>query len=574
MITMKFQGINITATLALLAIPMEIKTQSGESWIFNEVNMKFLLSIVILLITGLSLRSQMSIDPVEGSVSYITSQSVYVKFKSTQGIKAGDTLYMEQEGKLIPVLTVTSISSISCVCVPVSAIKVKVADKIIAKPGLEPGTEIKGGSEENIQDVVVVPADSDTLKQKLSRQPKQKITGRFSIASYSNFTSADPDLSQRMRYTFSLKGNNLGNTRLSAETYLSFAHSNTNWDEVQENLFRGLKVYNLALRYDFKNNLSVLFGRKINPRISNVGAIDGLQVEKTFGSFTLGAFGGSRPDYRDYGFHFGLMQYGAYLGHDFTPAKRKGNMQTSVAVAEQTNNGFTDRRFAYFQHANSLIKNLYFFGSVEMDLYKKLNGASQSTLDLSNLYLMLRYQIIKPLSVSVSYNTRQNIVYYETYKDYIERLIEQETMQGYRIMASYRILKNLTFGAKAGYRYRTDDPKPSRDLYGYVNINRVPGLNASANLSVTILESSYLKGNIYSLGLNRDLIPGKVSAGLYYRYVGYDYVNIELLSVQHVGELDLTWRIIKKLSLSVYYEGTFETSVTFNRIYTNVSYRF
>jgi hypothetical protein len=536
--------------------------------------MKFIFSLTIALVIGLSLRSQTADEYIAGSVSYITSQSVYVKFPSTGGIAEGDTLFFNQRDKLVPALIVRSLSSISCVCEPVSNAALKISDSIIAKPNQVRAEEPAVVEQGDQPETKIVPADADTVKPQVAVLSKQTITGRFSVASYSNFNSAEPGLSQRMRYTLSLKGNNLGNSGLSAETYLSFAHSNSNWDEVRENLFRGLKVYNFALRYDFKNKFSVFFGRKINPRISSVGAIDGLQAEKTFGSFTLGAFGGSRPDYRDYSFNFGLLQYGAYLAHDFTPVKGKGNMQTSVAVAEQTNNGVTDRRFSYFQHSNSLVKNLYFFGSVEMDLYSKLNGTAQTTLDLSNLYLMLRCQIIKPLSVSVSYNARQNIVYYETNKDYIERLIEQETMQGYRVMANYRMLKNLTIGAKAGYRYRTDDPKPSRDLYGYVNINRVPGINASANLSVTVLESSYLKGNIYSLGLNRDLVPGKVSAGLYYRYVGYDYVNIEMLSVQHVGEIDITWRIVKKLSFSVFYEGTFETAVTFNRIYANLSYRF
>jgi hypothetical protein len=112
------------------------------------------------------------------------------------------------------------------------------------------------------------------------------------------------------------------------------------------------------------------------------------------------------------------------------------------------------------------------------------------------------------------------------------------------------------------------------DLYGYTTISQIPVINTSATLSVTILESSYMTGNIYSLGLTRDLIPGKVSAGLNYRYVDYKFLNAELPLVQNIGEIDLTWRIVKKLSFSVYYEGTFEKEVTFSRIYANLGYRF
>jgi len=209
-----------------------------------------------------------------------------------------------------------------------------------------------------------------------------------------------------------------------------------------------------------------------------------------------------------------------------------------------------------------------------MDLYKKVNDKAETTFNLSNLYLMLRYQVIKQLSLSVSYSARQNIIYYETYKDYIERLLESETLQGYRFMATLRPVKNLSFGAKAGYRYRVNDPKPTRDLYGYLTYSRVPWLNVSTTLSATIMESNYLKGNIYSVGINRDLIPGKVSGGFNYRYVDYRYYSTEFPQIQNIGEINIYWRIYKKLSLSVYYEGTFEKQVTFNRIYANLSYRF
>ena len=114
---------------------------------------------------------------------------------------------------------------------------------------------------------------------------------------------------------------------------------------------------------------------KINPSLSSVGAIDGIQFEKDLGSFTLGAFGGSRPDYRTYGFDFSLWQYGAYLGHNY----RKGmqQMQSTLGFIDQSNGGHTDRRFLYLQHMNTLVKDLVFFGTMEMDLYKKVDDTPE-----------------------------------------------------------------------------------------------------------------------------------------------------------------------------------------------------
>jgi hypothetical protein len=544
------------------------------------MKMKYFFSILFLVLSVFSLEGQNINQETEGSVSFVTTQSVYVKFPSTENLQIGDTLYVTQSGVLIPVLTIVNLSSISCVCNPISSATLKINDVISAKSKsaaipeekIEPNQEIMPLSSEEI---------GDTITESIPKK-EQDLYGRISVASYTNFSNAEADDSQRMRYTLSLNVKNVADSKLSVESYLSFVHSDKNWNDVQENLFNGLKIYNLSLRYDFNETTQLTFGRKINPNLSSVGAIDGLQFEKKFRSISVGAFVGSRPDYNDYSYSFKLLQYGAYLGHNYQ--KEKKSMQTSVAFVQQQNDGNTDRRFLYFQHANSMLKKLYFFGSIEMDLYEEVKSVdpvtevvsynSQGTFNLSNLYLMLRYNISRKISMSFSYSARQNVIYYETYKDFIDRLLESQTLQGYRLMVNYRPVKNLSLGLKGGYRFRKDDPKPTKDLYGYLTYSRVPLIDASATLSVTILESSYMTGNIYSLGLTRDLIPGKVSAGISYRYVDYDFTNAEVPLVQNIGEIDLTWRIVKKFSFSIYYEGTFEKEVTFNRIYANLGYRF
>ncbi len=529
--------------------------------------MKSFLLIIHFVFVWISLQCQTISEPVEGSVSYATSQNVYVKFQSTENINIGDTLFIKQGNQLIPVLSVYSLSSISCVCARISSKELKVSDVIFAKPKSK--IPVPNEQVQQKQEIIPLPVEEkkDTLpSESTPKELKQDVFGKVSISSYTNFSNADADNSQRMRYTVSFNMNNIAKSKLSLESYLSFVHSNNNWSEVQENLFNGLKVYNLSLRYDFNESTTLAFGRKINPMLSSVGAIDGLQFEKRFKSISVGAFVGSRPDYNDYSYSFKLLQYGAFVGHNYQ--KDKKNMQTSIAYVEQKNDGNTDRRFIYFQHANSLLKKVYFFGSIEADLYEEVktvdtatsevNYKSQTSFKLSNLYLLLRYNITRNLSMSFSYSARQNIIYYETYKDFIDRLLESQTLKGYRLMVNYRPVKNLSLGVKGGIRYRADDPNQgtilfdlikysARDLYSYITYSRVPGINAAATFSFTILESSYMTGNIYSLGLTRDLVPGKLSAGLNYRYVDYNFRNAETPLVQNIGEIDLTWRIVKKL---------------------------
>jgi hypothetical protein len=193
---------------------------------------------------------------------------------------------------------------------------------------------------------------------------------------------------------------------------------------------------------------------------------------------------------------------------------------------------------------------------------------------LSNLYLSLRYRPFRQLSVSVSYSARDNIIYYETYKSIVDKLLEAATVQGFNFQINYQPYKLISVGVNAGYRDSKTDPRPTKNLYGYLTCSQIPGINVTGTISATMLETSYMSGKIYSAGLSKDLVPGKLSAGLDYRYVSYKFYNGEALLVQNMGEVNFNWRILKKLSCGIYYEGTFEKTSKLNRIYINITQRF
>lgn len=528
--------------------------------------------LLILLLFGMGIYAQNTPAETEGTVSYVTSQSVYVKFESTAGIQLGDTLYMQIDGITQAALKVNNTSSISAVCEPLIEYQFKSGESVKANLSIKPDPVIKA-----VETPVSATEIPDTLQESTSEETEEKINeqrirGKIRAASYSNFSNTDAPFNQRMRYTFSLNAEHINNSKVSLDSYISFIHSNLRWNEIQDNMFNGLKVYNLAVNYNFNPGTRATFGRKINPRMSNAGAIDGLQFQKMFGNITTGLILGSRPDYNNYGFNFDLLQYGIYLGYDVKG--KNGPMQNTISVLEQTNNGNTDRRFAYFQHTNSLVKNVFFYAAFEVDLYKKVNDNPESTFNLTNMYFSLRYRPFRQLSLSASYSARNNIIYYETFKNFIDRILETETLQGWRLQANYRPVKYLVVGVSGGYRSRPSDPNPSRNLYSYVSYTRIPGINASVTLSATLLETAYLTGNIYSIALNRDIIPGKLFGGMSYRLVDYKYINYEIDIAQKIADVNLTWKLNKKFSFGMNYEGTFESPQTFNRLYANLSYRF
>jgi len=533
----------------------------------------------------------------KGKVSYVSSQNVYVKFESTENIEIGDTLFLNKKGEMIPSLVVNNKSSISCVCTPIFSGGVNVSDEIIFQKNTteyalskqqesQPSDSSFSGS--NQTGIIAVssavnsnnqdqsnefdnPASGQADTKQLKATYKQNITGRVSAASY--FTIADSRNWNRFRYTFFMRGDHLGNTGLSFESYITFRHTLDEWEEVKENVNSALKVYSLALKYDFSKKTRVLLGRHINRKISSIGAVDGLQFEQEIGNVTLGTFVGFRPDYQDYSLNFDLFQYSLYLSHSYKSEARY--MDNTIAFIEQRNNSNIDRRFLYFQHSSSLAKNLNLFASMEVSLYEEINDESKSTLDLMNLYASIRYRVSRKLNFSLSYDNRRNIHYYETYKNFIDRLIDEETRQGVRFNASYRIFKNVIWGVNTGWRFQKSERNLSRNLNTYLTFSRIPGVNIRTTLTANFLRTNYLNSKIFGIRISKEIVPRKLNGDIQYRWVDYDYLNYETASRQNIVGANLSWNIIKRLSLHLNYEITFDShDIEYHQVYAKIIQRF
>ncbi len=547
--------------------------------LFNYIS-----AIVFLTLLSISLQGQGQMVLEKGVVSFVSSRNIYVKFASTKGIAVGDTLFITKNEHLLPALVVNNKSSTSTVCTSLTQEQIALKDEIFAKvigKKEQPETEKEPKKEE-------VPAPTPDKEEKANTDKpaatvitpdedkedylfKEKTSGRISVASYSNLS--DYRNTHRMRYAFNYRGHNLKNSRFSTESYITFRHTIGEWEEVQDNFSRALKVYALSVSYDFDSTSNLTLGRKINPRMSSIGAIDGCQYEKGVGKFILGAIAGSRPDYSDYGVNLSLLQVGAYASYvSKIPGKYR---QSTFGFIEQHNKAETDRRFVYFQHSGELVKNLNLFSSFEVDLYEKINGEAQSTVQLTNLYLSLRYRATRNLRLSASYDNRKNIIYYESYKNFIDQLIDDETRQGIRLGISYRPFKFVTWGVNTGWRFQKSNANVSKNLNTYLNFARIPVVNIRASLTANILETNYIKSQVFGTRFSKELIKRILSTELYFRMVNYQYKSSENKVHQNIAGTSFSLRILKKLTLYLYYEGTFDDrNQAYHRFNTRLIQRF
>jgi hypothetical protein len=535
--------------------------------------MKKIQSIIFLLIVLISsLSAQEGLKELEGTITYLSAQNIYVKFSSAAKIKPGDKIFIRKGDNLLPVITVEYCSSVSIVGKQTGAEQFKVGDKVIAFIPKEK-ERIEQLSQQNTpsQSTVVGDSLSSTDKTKSVSERKQEVKGRLQFSSYSNLSNLSGSESHRLRYTMSLDVLNISDSRLSFESYVSFTHKLNDWAPIKANIFNGLKIYDLNLKYQIGKGTNVWLGRKINPKVSSLGAIDGVQFESAGKYFYFGAVAGMRPDYTDYGFNSKLPEYGVYFGQ--TLENKNGLMQTSVAVFEQTNSGNTDRRYAYFQHDNSLLKNVNLFVSSEVDLYKVVDGLPVNGYTLTSLYASLNFRLSKRLSIMGSYDNRKNVIYYETFKSYVDQLLEDATRQGVQLRINYRPINYMNFGVSSSYRLRDKDILPTKNLNGYLSYAKMP-FDITASLTGNIIQTSYVNGNIYGLRLDKSLMSGKLNWGLNYRYIDYQFVANSNTLQQHIGEANMSVQVSRKFSLSVNYEGTFEKVNKYHSIYFSAIKRF
>lgn len=528
--------------------------------------------LVISLISICTVKAQEITLWGSGTVSFVSSKNVYVKFSSTAGIQVGDTLYLEISGIKTAALTVENKSSTSTVCLPLISDIFKVGDILYnrQKP-LEQPTQVAEQREEKTVVETVAPVllpEDDTLV--LKPRQTEKINARISVASYSNYGHTT-DL-HRMRYALTLNAGHINGSKLSLENYVTYRHTlGASSPGRPSSLAESLKIYNFYVKYDFDSTMTISAGRRINQRMSNLGAVDGIQFEKQIGPYFAGLIAGSRPDVSDYSLNLNLLQGGVYAG-----IKSGSVSYTTIGLMEQLNQFKEDRRFLYIQHSSQISKKLNLFGSTELDLFENLQAEKRNTFRLTNLFSSLRYKFSAKLQVSVSFDSRRNIIYYETYKNQLEQYIDDESRQGLRFGFNLMPIKKVTLGGNASWRFQSSGLNKSTNYNGYINVSSIGGLKVRTSVTANFLETSYLSSRILGIRFTHQLWKNKLDAEAYAKQISYQFAHTGAKVNQIIGGASLSLNVARSIHLFLYYEGIFtnDTFQRLDRLNTRLMYRF
>lgn len=532
---------------------------------------RYLLSFLLSFLFCLTLE-QAYTQNLSGKVSFVTAKNVYVSFDRTDDISIGDTLSISSSGEAC--LLVSNKSSSSCVCVRIGPCELEKGTAISfsqkRNPQVNPITEDE--PKEIVEEVILDPDPESSQGVEENSRPEESIRGRISVSEYSNLASQRDDR-HRFMSRLSLTADHINHSKFSFETFINFRQFIPTNKENFDPATTFFRVYNLAVRYEVDPSFSIVLGRRINPKIASLGAIDGLQVEKSFGKLYVGAIAGARPDISDHRLNPNLLQYGGYVG---TATNDKNfYSQTTLGAIEQRNRGNVDRRYAYFQHSSTIARRLTLFSSLEMDLYRSVNGVRSNEIRLPNLFISAMYRVGRKVNLTLSYDSRKQILYYKTFQTDIERLLDDDlARQGIRARINIRPIKYVLIGGSFSNRFQSDQQNQSDNIHAFATWTKIPKIGGRLSATYNTNSSNYLTSNILSVRHSRSLAKKKLNADVYYRLADYTFVNSEAARRQHYYGLNLSYRFAKKLVFTIAGERTDFNGETNYRIYTRIIKRF
>ncbi|MCZ7601310.1 MAG: hypothetical protein M5R37_00450 [Melioribacteraceae bacterium] len=527
--------------------------------------------VLIIILTFLPLLAQ-TVTYINGEVTYKSAEHIYIRFENFDWLEVGDSVFTLKNNQYKVAGTVKFLSSTSCAVEP--SIDLNVGSIVYRKyqPKIQPEKIVN----KEIDKPIITETSEEIKIQEISAEVEGKESrfyGRIGVTSYSNLTNREKSINtQRWKYRSSLNYENIGGSSLSMTSYVTFSYRTHEWRRVENNLMTALKIYNLAFKYDFNNETNIWFGRRINSNLANISTIDGVQFESKVDYFDYGLVIGSRPHFSDFGYNAKLFEYGGYIAR--TDSINNKIMKNSFALFQQTNNFKTDRRFLYFQHSNNVIENIDIFFSTEVDLYKREKGEGKSVFDLTSFYFSSRYSPSRFISLTASYDARKNVVYYETYKSVADSILESETRQGLRLSVTVKPINYLMLNFGTGYRYVPGDNEPTKNYDGSITYSRVPFINSSITVSGNYLMTNYLDGKIIGVRIYKDLFDGLLNLGLSYRNLVYNFTSGLSDLKQNIFESNLSVKFSDSIYLNMSYEGAFEETDSFGRIFVNLTKRF
>lgn len=527
---------------------------------------------------------------VEGRVTYIAEDGIYTDIGTLKGVSIGDTLYLDDaSGK--PVLWVQSVSRKSSLNLPMDttrrfqvgmAVFARTTDKVIpsrdrvtASDTLRPSGKLDSLwigviSHQNIE--TRTGESSAASRTVTALADRNDLRGRVGFQFFRSADRKNPDYNYyQPGLTIHADLLRIQGSHYSFSTNTHIRKTYSNRDLRSANY--PVRVYEMALTY--QNDAvpySYQVGRISSPVINGIGYFDGgLYSHRIRPTLSVGGFIGTEPDYRKSTPQTKTSKLGAYV-HYMHAFSQTVKSNSTLAFSGQYLNGNIDREFVYLQNDVTLGSRVYVYQNAEFGINRSDLSRRQSTLEISNIYLMTRIRPLRTVSVTASYDARKNVFLVQTYKAIPDSLFDDALRQGLRGDISWRVTRQLTLSAGSSVRTRKGDSQKtwlhSAGFY-YYNLFET---QINVNFRAFSTHTPYTTARSYSTSVSRQFHRLYSSVSL--RTYDYELRGRSEKYGRFSAGLDISYDLTRRLFATAQYEYSTGKDEKADRLFLELSYRF
>ena len=516
-------------------------------------------------------------SPPTGTVTYVTSENVYVRFASTAMIEMGDTLRKGGE----PCLVVQQKSSTSCVTAPLPGCDPLVGEEMVASTRAQMPMDKVASAPTDVAISEEVPDDAPPsaggTDVATTRHP-MRVRGSISATTFATSAlRANKATLSSARAAMRLQLNAENLFLLGRPLELAFAG---NFQQIYRDPSASLPgwrqrnaLYQAGLSYRFAQGVVLHAGRRLARGFSTLGALDGGQVEWQRSGWSAGVLAGFEPNLINNGLDLSRPVAGVQFGRRLRLDDRSSDWR--LGFLGQRYNRDADRRFLFGQYSLRLGRNWKFFGSGEWDVYATAGYARKGP---RALFGSASWQFAPKWSAYLSVDKRAPIMRFSTFESStLQSLMERSAQYVCRIRLSGALGEHHRFTAGASDRW--EESSLGRTYQFRYTWSELPGIGG--RLGYSAFRTQMPRLTTASQRLSYDVPIGSRSGRLsvHYRWVRSVFDHAALASVdQHYwggsvrGKLGDAWQVTFAVeSATQQYQNVLrlQTGLTYRFLHTN-----
>jgi hypothetical protein len=299
------------------------------------------------------------------------------------------------------------------------------------------------------------------------------------------------------------------------------------------------RLYEASLRYgNDETRVEFQLGRLLPRQLTRVGYIDGASVDiRPATGWHLGVLAGAKPRWQFRDDQMSLQKYGAYAGYEIG-SFRETLFEQYAAFAGEYHGSEISREFLHVKGRLQSHRGWSISHQLDIDLNRGWRLAkADSRIKLSNLYINARYLLSKRVTVSGSYDSRQNYWIYEQ-QTTADSLFDDELRRGVRGNLSLHLPYQLNLNSQVGYRDNAADVDGTVSYSVYLSKSNVITRRSMISARYSGFDGPFSKGHSYTFRASQSLGNSTTFGGGYGSY-SYTTQSIGLERLSHWWEADV-----------------------------------